>query len=94
MLPGIVREVHQGKKGYGNYVLLEYGNLQCLYGHLSRITVKQDERSLKPARSLVFPEVQGSQQVHICISELKETGKSVDPEPFIAYLNHYITNVT
>jgi len=43
MLPGTVREVHQGKKGYGNFVLLDYGNMQCLYGHLSHITVKQNE---------------------------------------------------
>ena len=41
MLPGIVKEVHYGNKGYGNYVILEHGGLECLYGHLSTIAVRE-----------------------------------------------------
>lgn len=27
MLPGIIKEVHYGNKGYGNYIVLEHGSL-------------------------------------------------------------------
>lgn len=90
MLPGIVREVHQGKKGYGNYVLLEYGSLQCLYGHLSRITVKQDERIEAGTIIGISGSSGKSTGPHLHL-RIERDGKSVDPEPFIAYLNHYIT---
>ena len=30
MLPGIVQEVHRGSRGYGNYVVLQHGNIECL----------------------------------------------------------------
>ena len=43
MMPGTVKEVHFGNRGYGNYVVLEHGNLECLYGHLSRIFVTEGE---------------------------------------------------
>jgi len=41
MLPGRVAAVRHGDTGYGNYVVLDHGNLRCLYGHLSDIYVKE-----------------------------------------------------
>ena len=90
MFPGTVREVHQGKKGYGNYVLLEYGNLQCLYGHLSRIAVKQNEKVEAGTIIGISGNSGKSTGPHLHI-RMEKDGKSVNPEPFIAYLNHYIT---
>lgn len=43
MLPGIIKEVHFGNRGYGNYIILEHGIFECLYGHLDQITVKEGD---------------------------------------------------
>lgn len=43
MLPATVKEVHRGNKGYGNYVILDHGIMECLYGHLSAIIVEEGE---------------------------------------------------
>ena len=43
MLPGIVKKVVYSKKGYGNRVILDYGHIQCLYGHLAAITVREGD---------------------------------------------------
>ena len=43
MMPGIVKEVHYGNKGYGNYVILQHGSIECLYGHLSLIAVNEND---------------------------------------------------
>ena len=90
MLPGIVREIHHGKKEYGNFVLLNYGNLQCLYGHLSHITVKQNEIVEAGTIIGISGSTGKSTGPHLHL-RIEKDGKGVDPEPFIAYLNHYIT---
>src|SRR5574344_617574 len=90
MFPGTVREVHQGKKGYGNYVLLDYGNLQCLYGHLSRIAVKQNEKVEAGTIIGISGNSGKSTGPHLHL-RMEKDGKSVNPEPFITCLNHYIT---
>ena len=51
MLPATVKEVHRGNKGYGNYVILDHGIMECLYGHLSAIIVEEGE--IIPAGSVV-----------------------------------------
>ena len=43
MLPGVVAKVQHGSTGYGNYVVLNHGNIECLYGHLSDIGVEVGE---------------------------------------------------
>ena len=89
MLPATVREVHHGNKGYGNYVILDYGIMECLYGHLSAIVVEEGE--IIPAGSVVA--ISGntgkSTGPHLHI-RLRKNGKSVDPKPFISFLNDYI----
>lgn len=92
MLPAKVKEVHFGNRGYGNYVILEHGHLECLYGHLSRIYVTENQ--IIPAGTVVA--VSGntgkSTGPHLHI-RLKKEGKSVNPKPFIDYLNNYITRL-
>ena len=89
MLPATVKEVHHGNKGYGNYVILDYGIIECLYGHLSAIVVEEGE--IIPAGSVVA--ISGntgkSTGPHLHI-RLRKNGKSVDPKPFISFLNDYI----
>lgn len=92
MLPGVIKKVSYGNKGYGNHVVIEHGSLQCLYGHLSMISVREGE--LVSAGTIVG--ISGStgkstgEHLHI---QLRRNDKSVDPEPFIAYLNRYITGL-
>ena len=89
MMPGIVKEVHRGNRGYGNYVILDHGIMECLYGHLSAIIVEEGE--IIPAGSVVA--ISGntgkSTGPHLHI-RLRRNGKSVDPKPFISFLNDYI----
>ena len=89
MLPATVKEVHRGNKGYGNYVILDHGIMECLYGHLSAIIVEKGE--IIPAGSVVA--ISGntgkSTGTHLHI-RLRRNGKSVDPKPFISFLNDYI----
>ena len=89
MLPATVKEVRHGNKGYGNYVILDHGIMECLYGHLSAIVVEEGE--IIPAGSVVA--ISGntgkSTGPHLHI-RLRKNGKSVDPKPFISFLNDYI----
>ena len=89
MLPATVKEVRHGNKGYGNYVILDHGIMECLYGHLSAIVVEEGE--ILPAGSVVA--ISGntgkSTGPHLHI-RLRKNGKSVDPKPFISFLNDYI----
>lgn len=89
MLPGTVKEVHKGNKGYGNYVVLQHGNLECLYGHLSLITVHKDDVIEAGDVVAISGNTGKSTGPHLHI-RLRKDGKSVDPKPFISYLNGYI----
>ena len=92
MLPAVVKTVSHGNKGYGNHVILEHGDIECLYGHLSAILVKEGD--IIPAGTVVG--ISGntgkSTGPHLHVRIRKE-GRSVDPKPFIEYLNDYITRL-
>ena len=92
MLPSTVKEVHHGNKGYGNYVILDHGVMECLYGHLSAIVV--EEGDIIPAGAVVA--ISGntgkSTGPHLHI-RLRKDGNSVDPKPFISFLNDYIVRL-
>lgn len=91
MLPGIIKEVHFGNRGYGNYVVLDHGDFLCTYGHLSAILVTEGQEV--PAGMIVG--ISGStgrstgEHLHIRMSR-KSSGKSINPALFIAYMNKYI----
>ena len=92
MLPSTVKEVHHGNNGYGNYVILDHGVMECLYGHLSAIVV--EEGDIIPAGAVVA--ISGntgkSTGPHLHI-RLRKDGNSVDPKPFISFLNDYIVRL-
>lgn len=92
MMPGIVKKVSYGNKGYGNHVIIAHGEVECLYGHLAFVTVKEGD--MIPAGYVVA--VSGNTgrttgpHLHL---RLKYRGKSIDPEPFIRYMNDYIAKL-
>ncbi len=92
MLPARVKEVHHGNRGYGNYVILEHGNLECLYGHLSRIFVTEGEIIDAGTVVAVSGNTGKSTGPHLHI-RMKKDGRSVNPKPFIDHLNEYITRL-
>lgn len=92
MLPGVIKTVRYGNKGYGNHVVIEHGGIQCLYGHLSLISVKEGDMVSAGTIIGISGNTGKSTGEHLHI-QLKKNGKSVDPEPFIAYLNRYITGL-
>lgn len=92
MLPAKVKEVHHGNKGYGNYVILDHGRMECLYGHLSTILVNEGDIISAGAVVAISGNTGKSTAPHLHI-RLRKDGKSVDPQPFIGYLNDYITRL-
>jgi murein DD-endopeptidase MepM/ murein hydrolase activator NlpD len=92
MLPAVVKEVHLGKKGYGNYVVLDHGSFCCLYGHLSSVTVAPGQAI--PAGTIVGISGNSGRSTgpHLHI-QMTRQGKRVNPEPFLAYLNRYISEL-
>ena len=92
MLPGVVKEVHRGNRGYGNYVVLQHGSIECLYGHLSLILVKENDEVRAGDVVAISGNTGKSTGPHLHL-RLKKDGKSVDPKPFITYLNGYISDL-
>lgn len=92
MLPAKVKEVHHGNKGYGNYVILDHGRMECLYGHLSTILVNEGDIISAGAVVALSGNTGKSNAPHLHI-RLRKEGKSIDPQPFIGYLNDYITRL-
>ena len=92
MLPAVVKKVAHSNHGYGNHVVLEHGDIECLYGHLSMILVSEGD--IIPAGTVVG--ISGntgkSTGPHLHVRIWKD-GRSVDPKPFIDYLNDYITRL-
>ena len=92
MLPGTVKEVHRGNKGYGNYVVLQHGDIECLYGHLSLILVNENDEIQAGDVVAISGNTGKSTGPHLHL-RLRKDGKSVDPKPFINYLNGYIDDL-
>lgn len=92
MLPGRVKKVVFSKKGYGNHVVLDYGHIQCLYGHLAAITVREGDEVLAGTIVGISGNTGKSTGPHLHI-KISANGKSLNPAPFIAYLNNYITGL-
>ena len=94
MLPGRVTAVRHGNTGYGNYVIIDHGNLRCLYGHLGEIYAK--EGTMVQAGTVVG--LVGSTgrstgpHLHLQLQRLAVNNRwtSVDPLPFIQALNQQV----
>ena len=100
MLPGRVTAVRHGDTGYGNYVVIDHGNLRCLYGHLSEIYAKE---GIEVQAGAVVGYVSSTghssgrstgPHVHLRLQRLttQNDWTSVDPLTFINYLNHQVDN--
>jgi len=90
MLPGIVVKTVHGDTGYGNYVILDHGTIQCLYGHLSEIYTKQ---GMAVQAGTIVGRVGSSgrstgNHLHIRLQRLDGNGawQSTDPLPFLQAL--------
>ena len=92
MLPGIIKKVHYGKKGYGNYIVLEHGIFECLYGHLSMITVHEGDAVTAGTIVAISGNTGKTTGPHLHI-RLRKEGRSVDPNHFVDYLKVYITEL-
>ena len=92
MLPGRVQKVVYSKKGYGNHIVLDYGHIQCLYGHLAAITVREGDEVYAGTIVGISGNTGKSTGPHLHI-KITANGKSLNPTPFIAYLNKYITGL-
>ena len=92
MLPGIVKEVRYGNKGYGNYLILQHGNLECLYGHLYSISVHEGDVIQAGTIVAISGNTGKSTGPHLHI-RLRKNGKNVDPENLVVYLNDYINRL-
>lgn len=89
MLPAVVTKVHYGSKGYGNYVILTHGRLECLYGHLDKITVREKEEINAGTIIGISGNTGKSTNYHLHI-RLRNHGRSIDPLGFLGVLRAYI----
>ena len=92
MLPGVVKKVHWGNNSYGNYVILNHGTLECLYGHLDKITVRENDTIQAGTIIGISGNSGKSTGPHLHI-RLQKDGRSINPDTFVAYLNSYITEL-
>ena len=94
MLPGIVVKTVRGDNGYGNYVVLDHGTIQCLYGHLSEIYARQ---GMAVQAGTIVGRVGSSgrstgNHLHIRLQRLDGNGKwqSTDPLPLLRALHEKV----
>ncbi len=92
MLPAVVKKVHRGNKGYGNYVILNHGQLECLYGHLEEITVREKEVINAGTIVGISGNTGKSTGPHLHL-RLRHNGRIVDPVLFITFLKNYIKSL-
>lgn len=89
MFPAKIVKTVRGNTGYGNFIMLNYGRIQCLYGHLSEILVKEGDVIDAGAIVGVSGNTGKSTGPHLHIL-LTRDGKSIDPLPFLRFLQDYI----
>lgn len=94
MLPGIVVKTVRSDTGYGNYVILDHGTIQCLYGHLSEIYTKQ---GMAVQAGTIVGRVGSSgrstgNHLHIRLQRLDGNGtwQSTDPLPLLRTLHEKV----
>lgn len=92
MLPGVVKKVHFGNSGYGNYVILGHGTFECLYGHLDKIAVRENDM-IQAGTIIGLSGSSGKSTGHHLHIRLQKNGRSINPDTFVAYLNSYITDL-
>lgn len=89
MLPAKVKKTHHGKRGYGNYIILDHGEIECLYGHLSKILVKEGDIVGAGKLVAISGNTGKSTGAHLHL-RLRQKKESVNPQPFLLFLQNYI----
>ena len=96
MLPGRVLTVRHGNTGYGNYIVLDHGQLRCLYGHLSKTLVKEGDIVDAGTAIGITGHTGMASGDHLHLRLEKWNGRqwvSVDPKVFTDYLESYIAEL-
>lgn len=96
MLPGRVLTVRHGNTGYGNYIVLDHGQLRCLYGHLSKTLVTEGDIVDAGTAIGITGHTGMASGDHLHLRLEKWNGRqwvSVDPKVFTDYLESYITEL-
>lgn len=96
MLPGRVLTVRHGNTGYGNYIVLDHGQLRCLYGHLSKTLVVEGDIVDAGTAIGITGHTGMASGDHLHLKLEKWNGRqwvSVDPKVFTDYLESYIAEL-
>ena len=96
MLPGRVLTVRHGNTGYGNYIVLDHGQLRCLYGHLSKTLVVEGDIVDAGTAIGITGHTGMASGNHLHLRLEKWNGRqwvSVDPKVFTDYLESYIAEL-
>lgn len=96
MLPGRVLTVRHGNTGYGNYIVLDHGQLRCLYGHLSKTLVVEGDIVDAGTAIGITGHTGMASGDHLHLRLEKWNGRqwvSVDPKVFTDYLESYIAEL-
>ena len=96
MLPGRVLTVRHGNTGYGNYIVLDHGQLRCLYGHLSKTLVMEGDIVDAGTAIGITGHTGMASGDHLHLRLEKWNGRqwvSVDPKVFTDYLESYIVEL-
>jgi len=86
MMRGVVEEVGRGDTGYGNYVVVRHGDLRCLYGHLSTITVVKGQMVKAGEQIAISGNTGKSTGPHLHI-RITDGVSSLNPLPLLAYID-------
>lgn len=76
---GKVEYVSLGRFGYGNHVIINHGEYQSLYGHLSKVEVKEGQEVTKDTEIGLVGSTGHSTGPHLHL-EIREDGRTVNPK--------------
>lgn len=85
MLQGEVLKVGYEKRGLGKYIVLQHGDFEVTYGHLSSILVRKKEHVAAGKPVGISGNTGRSTGEHLHLG-LKYKGKRVDPLPFLLFI--------
>lgn len=79
---GRVRLAAENNSDYGNYIILEHGGFETLYGHCSRLLV-QEGQMVKAGETIALCGSTGRSTGPHLHFEIRIDGHRIDPEPFL-----------
>ncbi len=82
MFPGIVKKVGYKKRGLGNFIVIDHGNFETIYGHLSIIFLKKKDKVTAGSKIGISGSTGRATGDHLHLI-LKYRGKKVNPLPLL-----------